>query len=214
MNSENTAAIAALQKNWKQMKDVDRARAVRKIHQDGTSLRALAKDLNCSPTLLRHLNLAALSPTPDQHDARRGKISTRELARRGTAEQLRNKKKEQETTGRAQSQEVDRIANATCEWRVSERLFPCDGEQIIDEARSLLASAEETNQLPRQDPPPPGTPLQTSIDRLRPPRPADDGTVPVAWYAEWLVRWVFFALPDSITRHQALSRALDQQIRQ
>ena len=91
MNSENTAAIVALQKNWDRMKDLDRALAVRKIRQDGTSLRALAKDLDCSPTLLRHLYLAAQAPTLDQSIARYGKISTLELARRGRTEQLRNK---------------------------------------------------------------------------------------------------------------------------
>jgi hypothetical protein len=32
-------------------------------------------------------------------------------------------------------------------------------------------------------------------------------------YAEWLVRFVLAALPDSMSRHQALNIALDTQIR-
>jgi lambda repressor-like predicted transcriptional regulator len=220
MNSENTAAIAALQKNWGQMKDLNRALAVRKIHQDGTSLRALAKDLDCSPTLLRHLNLAAQAPTLDQSLARQGEISTRELARRGRTEQLRNKKKEQETAGRAQAQEVVRIANAICEWLETEGLSGGHGEQIVDEARRLLANAEATKQLPPHPPVPPGTPLEEIIEKMRPPWPAEDRRIPwlerpdrLVWYAEWLTRSVFFALPDSISCHRALNLALDKQIR-
>jgi len=195
------------------MKNVDRARAVRKIHQDGTSLRALAKNLNCSPTLLRHLNLAAQAPNSDQLLARQRKINTRELARRGKTAADLDASKQRGALECERMQEVQKISKAICEWLETEGLSRGHGEQIVDEARRLLADAEATHHLPRQDPAPSGTPVQTIIDRLRPPRPAHDGTVPSAWYAEWLVRWVFFALPDSSTRHQALSRALDAQIR-
>jgi hypothetical protein len=51
--------IADLQKRWPQLKDADRALAVHKIHESGVSLRALAKAVNRSPTLMRNLNQAA-----------------------------------------------------------------------------------------------------------------------------------------------------------
>lgn len=80
--TDNVATIADLKDKWEQLKDVDRARAVHMIHKSGTSLRKLAKDLNCSPTLLRNLNLAAQATVLDLLLARKGKISTRELVRR------------------------------------------------------------------------------------------------------------------------------------
>ena len=55
MKPQNTAdtasAIADLQQKWNDLKDVDRARAVHAIQLAGTSLRALAKALNCKPIL-------------------------------------------------------------------------------------------------------------------------------------------------------------------
>ena len=160
MSSENTAAIAALQKNWSQMKDVDRARAVRKIHQDGTSLRALANDLNCSPTLLRHLNMAALAPTSDQILARQGKISTLELARRGSTAADQDASKQRGALECKHMQEAQKISKAICEWLETEGLSGGHGEQIVDEARRLLADAEATHQLPHQVPPRPALPCK------------------------------------------------------
>jgi hypothetical protein len=55
----NRAAISDLKKNWNRLKAVDRALAVDKIHQAGTSFRSRVKALNRSDSLLRHLNLAA-----------------------------------------------------------------------------------------------------------------------------------------------------------
>jgi hypothetical protein len=40
---------------------------------------------------------------------------------------------------------------------------------------------------------------------------SDTGSV--AWYADWLARWAFFAMPDSPVRLKALTAALDKQIK-
>src|ERR1035438_7576279 len=50
--TDTGSAIADLQSHWHALCDLDRARAVQSIHQDGMSLRALAPQLNCSPSLL------------------------------------------------------------------------------------------------------------------------------------------------------------------
>jgi hypothetical protein len=80
--TDTGSAIADLQSHWHALCDLDRARAVQSIHQDGMSLRALAPQLNCSPSLLSHLLWAAQAPTEDRELARCGEMSTRELARR------------------------------------------------------------------------------------------------------------------------------------
>ena len=52
--NDTSHTISDLQSKWDTLCDLDRARAVRAIHQDGTSLRELAKALKRSPSLLRH----------------------------------------------------------------------------------------------------------------------------------------------------------------
>jgi len=87
--SNPSFAVADLQSKWHTLHDLDRACAVHAIHQAGTSLRELAKALNCSDSLLRHL-LAALQATPaDRLLLRQRKISTNELVRRSEAAGIR-----------------------------------------------------------------------------------------------------------------------------
>ena len=57
-------SVVELQSQWHNLADLDRARAIYAIHRAGTSLRALAKALNCSESLLRHL----LTPNVKPHD--------------------------------------------------------------------------------------------------------------------------------------------------
>jgi lambda repressor-like predicted transcriptional regulator len=84
-NTDTAAAVADLQKNWRDLQDLDRGRAVNVIHQAGTSLRSLAKALTCSPSLLRRLIEVDQAPLEDQLLARQGKITTNELLRRSSA---------------------------------------------------------------------------------------------------------------------------------
>jgi hypothetical protein len=120
MKSQNTtetaSAVADLQEKWNDLKDLDCAPAVHKVHQAGASFRALAKALKCSEDLLRHLNLAAQAPPLDQLLARQGRISIREPARRAKAARVRNATKQQEAAERERAWEVERIASAICEW--------------------------------------------------------------------------------------------------
>src|SRR5215469_12696062 len=81
-NNLGIATLAELRDQWHQLRDIDRALAVHKLHKAGTSLRALAKALGRSESLLRNLNLAAQAPVADRILARQGKISTRKLVRR------------------------------------------------------------------------------------------------------------------------------------
>jgi len=212
-NTADTAsAIADLQEKWPTLLDLDRARAVHKTHQAGASFRTLARALNCSASLLRHLNLAAQAPPLEQVLARQGRISIRELARRAKDNLALRADKEHKALERQRMQACQDVCRSICDWLAQERLFKSDGELIINDSRRQLADAEASGQLPPHPPAPLGSSMETIIERLRPPRPVDDGIVPLAWYAAWLMRWVYFALPDSLSRHQALGLALKNQI--
>jgi lambda repressor-like predicted transcriptional regulator len=78
-------AVADLQSRWQALHDLDRAQAIKAIHQSGMSLRNLASRLNCSPSLLTHLLQAAQAPIEDQVLARQGALSTRALCRAAKA---------------------------------------------------------------------------------------------------------------------------------
>jgi len=78
--------VADLRDRWHILHDLDRAQAVKVIHQSGISLRKLAVELNCSRSLLSRLLLAANASPEDLELARHVPMSTRELARKGKAE--------------------------------------------------------------------------------------------------------------------------------
>ena len=213
--------IADLREKWPDLKDIDRAIRVHELHHLAhVSLRALAKELNCSSTLLRRLNQAAQASKLDRSMARQRRLSTRELARRARVEKELQANQARESAERERKRAVEQVCQAIGEWLQGEGHSGGQGEQIIDEARYMLASTEATNQLPRVAPPQPGTPIEQIIKRTRPTWPAEDLRIPwmersdpMHWYAEWLVRWVYFALPDSHSRYQALESALELQYR-
>jgi hypothetical protein len=138
-----SAAIAYLHNRWTKLGDLDRTRAVHKIHEASTSLRGLAKVLNCSESLRRNLNLAAQAPPLDQAIARKGKISTRELVKRAKAAKGLHEKKEPEAPELKWTQLVQKISAAICDWLEREGLSGGYGEQIVEDARWLLVRAEQ-----------------------------------------------------------------------
>jgi hypothetical protein len=103
-------SLSELQTKWPELREMDRAHNVHEIHKAGASFRELAKALNCSASLVRHLDLAAQAPLGDRSLARQGKISTRELVRRAKAANLQQSSKEHE----ALEFERTKAANAGC----------------------------------------------------------------------------------------------------
>ena len=57
---------------------------------------------------------------------------------------------------------------------------------------------------------PPGTPVSKIIERAKPPA-FDDSIDIVAWFAQWLCKWSFFAFPDEEIRNAALDLAKGMQ---
>jgi len=212
LNADNASAIADLQQKWPSLHDVNRASAVHAIYQAGTSLRYLAKALNCSLTLIRNLNTAAQAPPLDRVRAGKGQINTRELVRRSRAAATLRAKQDREEHERDSVRAAHEGSRLICDWLQEEKLSGAYGEQTIDEARRLLAMAEQDGNLPTQKAPP-DTPVAEIISRLRLPAAMHDDIGSVGWYAAWLARWTYFAMPDSSVRHKALNLALDTQIR-
>ena len=110
LTADTASAVADLKQKWPTLHDVDRARAVHAIHQAGTSLRQLAKELNCSPTHVRNLNQAAQAPQLHHDLARQGQISTRGLVRRSKAVATLRARKDHETLERERALRPESLA--------------------------------------------------------------------------------------------------------
>jgi len=204
------SAVSNLQSQWHNLADLDRARAVCAIHRAGTSLRALAKALNCSPSLLRHLLTTLHAPAEDRLLAYKGEISTNELARRARAAGARRVAKHREALELERALAARKGCRTICEWITSEGISGSYGESIVGEARWNLATAEMSRKLP-QGAAPPDMPIGEIIKRSRPAGPVPDNAEFSSWAARWLFLWAYYAMPDSNIRLQAIDLALDIQ---
>jgi hypothetical protein len=57
------------------------------------------------------------------------------------------------------------------------------------------------------------TPVSQIIERAKPPALTEDHIDIVAWFAQWLCKWSFFAFPDADMRDAALDLARQKQFR-
>lgn len=214
--ASSIAAVKQLKTNWKRLQDVDRGRAIGRIHADGFSWRALAREIGCSESYLRRLDRAAHAPVADQLLARQGKCSTRGLVRRARDAQKLRAAREQQVLEERRNKAAAQAAVEICNWLEECQLWPAHGENIIDEARRIFAANDANGTLPKYTAPG-DTPLDQIIERTRPkpskadPEPLEVGSV--GWYAEWLARWAFFAYPDAEVRDRALGLAYNAQVR-
>jgi len=208
------AALAELKNKWTDLKhDLDRAQAVRLVHQKGISFREIAKELKCSESRLRYLLQAAEAPAADLLLARKGRITTRELVRRSGAAKASRMAEDKDKEELERTKAAKKGCESVCKWLNEETRSGAYGEAIISEARRILAMAEQDGKLPRVQSPPADMPLEEIVGRCRPPESINTDVGSVSWYADWLARWAFFAFPSSVIRHRALNLALDWQIR-
>jgi lambda repressor-like predicted transcriptional regulator len=207
-----SSAIADLQSQWYTLHDLDRAGAVFTIHQDGTSLRKLAKALNCSASLLRHLLTALQASVEDRLLARQYRISTNELARRSKAAGVRRSSMRDEALELERAQAARQGCRTICNWLNDEGIAKSYGEQIVDEARRLFAQAEQTGKFP-PGAAPADMPITEIIQRCRPAELKSDSISFIARYAWWLALWTFHAFTDSWVRDSALDQALERQFK-
>jgi hypothetical protein len=169
--------------------------------------------LHCSETFLRHLIDAAKAPIVDHTLARDGEISMRELARRGRAVVQNELAKKCEAKKRESLEQAQNGCKFICNWLNQEQLQGGWGEQIVAEARRLLMEAELNRKLPKHHEQPLGIPLEKIIEAARPPKGTHEDEESVPFFAHWLARWSFYAIPDSIIREKALALAIGEQCR-
>jgi transposase-like protein len=207
-----SSAVANLQSQWHSLHDLDRAKAVFAINQSGISIREIARHLNCSEPLLRHLIAALQAPPADRFLARQGEISTNELVRRSKAAEIRRSSTHRE------AREFERIrasrqgCKTICGWLADEQVSGPYGEQIVDEARRQLANAEQDGKFP-SGAAPTDMPTAEIIQRCRPAELKNGSTSFIARHAWWLARWSFYVLTDPWVRDQALELALNEQFK-
>lgn len=199
--------IALLRSRWAKLSDLDRARAIDTIHRSGASINQIARNLKFSPSLFRHLLLCLEASDEDQDLARRGQISTNDLARRGDAAKKRRAEPPPEVVEAPRLKSVDEGADLICNWILKKDLYGPDRIRIIKEVCLEFKIRKENHSLP------PLTkhaslPLNVLIQRSKPKRPIDVEEAALSWYAEWLCRWSFFAFEDSAIRDSALKQAI------
>ena len=205
-----SSAVADLQLQWHTLHDVDRAKAVFAIRRAGTSLRELAKALNCSESLLRHLLAALQAPAADRLLARQGKISLNELVRRSKAAGIRRSSMHREAREFERARAALQGCRTICDWLVAEQMPGSYGEQIVEAARLLFANAELTGKFPK-DAAPAGTPTAEIIQRCRPAAAEDDSAGFITRHGWWLARWAYYSMTDVNVRDRALELALEKQ---
>jgi lambda repressor-like predicted transcriptional regulator len=208
--STTSSAVADLQSQWHTLHDLDRASAVFAIHRTGTSLRELAKALNCSESLLRHLLAALQAPPADRFLARKNKTSTNELARRSKAAGIRRFSMHREAREFERAQASLQGCRNICDWLVKEGIPGSYGEQIVAEARRQIALTELGGKFPKY-PAPPDMPTEQIIQRCKPSEAAIHELTSVAWFGTWLAFRAYYAFTDSWVRDNAMDLALDKQ---
>ncbi|MGA2851231.1 MAG: hypothetical protein ABSE46_19690 [Terracidiphilus sp.] len=206
------ASISDLQSKWDDLSDLERGRAIQAIHRAGASLRQLAKAVNRSLTLIRHLHQAAQAPAGAQYLARQGNVSTRELVRRAKAAGIREDARHREAIEMGRTNAARASSKKICDWLASEKIPGSCGEQIVAEARRQIALTELKRKLPTH-PAPPGMAVDQIIQRCKPPDPSLDEFTSIAWFGTWLALWTFYAFTDSQVRDAAIDLALEQQSR-
>jgi lambda repressor-like predicted transcriptional regulator len=206
----SVSTIPELKANWINLHDLDRANAIRSIHDSGISLRQIARQLHKGESSLRRLLIALDAPVEDRLLARQGKLTTNELVRRSKAAGLNRAARHREEIALEQARETLRAADTICNWFVNIGIAGSFGEQIIDEVRREFADRELYRSLPSV-PKNPDIPINTIIERSRPKRAMDNNADWIGWYHEWLCRWAFFAFPDPVVRDAALEIALQKQ---
>jgi len=207
-----SSALANLKSEWHALNDPDRGRAVLAIRRDGTSIRELAREMNCAESLLRHLLVAIQAPTEDRLLARDGKISTNELVRRARAAGIRRSAKHREAREFERAQAAVKASKVICGWMVQERLSGPFCESIIRDAQRQLAEAEQTKRFPKGAAPA-DMPVSEIIQRCRPLPITTEEVHEAARFAYWLALWTFYAFTDSDVRYQALELALNAQFK-
>jgi len=199
-------AVADLRSRWRFLHDLDRARAVCTIHNAGMSLRKLAKELNCSRSLLSRLLLAASAPPDDLALARQVPISTRALARRARPGGIGGTSRHPEAIAFDLECAAVQGSHAILSWLDEAGIAAPDRVQVVDHVRMHLINdghlAQEDNEAAL------ASALLDSISSLpRSVRIEPDRKQSLAESALRLALWILPMIPEIRVRDRALELA-------
>jgi len=194
-----------LQNNWETLHDVDKAAQIIKIGAAGMSARTLAKSLDKSPSLIRRLRTVDDAFPEEKILARKGKISTNKLVRLVEGRRRRKDQLQDEIDSERRATETKLAAKEIVAWLLT-KLSPAYAEQVIDEARGILADAFHAGTLPKFRAPE-SMAITDIINRCEPKKSGEDDFNFVSHFASWLARWTFFAFPDPCVRDNSLTSA-------
>ena len=186
--------VADLQSRWCSLHDLDRAQAIKSIHQSGVSLRALSSSLNCSPSLLTHLLHAGQAPPEDCLLARQGMLSTRALARRARTVGARRTAIHREEIAYERELAALRFSQAIGRWLDEEGVESADRERVVEQAAVLSSPGVMKGARPLNDM---ATCPQVDSSSSWPTQPDRDDIDPVAHLARRLALWVFQGISDA-----------------
>ena len=195
---------ADLQAGWQTLHDVDKASRIAQILDAGMGGRTLARSLNVSEALVRHLAIANEARPEEKQLARQGRLSTNQLVKLVKVRRKQTADVQREAEAEKGAVAARRGAKVITSW-LAGKLQSAYAEQVIDEARHRLAEAEAAGKLPKFRAPK-GMKVSEIIRRLEPKPSADDVSF-VDRYAHWLARWSFFAFPNAEVRDRALDHA-------
>jgi AraC-like DNA-binding protein len=179
--------VSELRAQWNSLHELDRAEAVKKIHETGVSIRSIARQVGfCSESYLRMILDAAKADSSDCALARRGEINMRELARRAVA---------LHTDPKLRARQCKKWSTAVCRWLQQTGCFWTQQSSILDEARrEIMFRAQGAYcRLETQK----GDRLPQIIERNR-PYDLEENYFQVAYYARWLARWMLAAIPADL----------------
>jgi hypothetical protein len=185
--------VADLQIRWHSLHDLDRAQAVKSIHQSGVSLRALSSFLNCSPSLLTHLLQAIQASPEDCALARRGLMSTRALVRRTRTTGVRRTALHREEIAYGRELAAIQFSQAIERWLDKEEVTNADRAQVVALASTLPSWEVLTRDLPQDAV---AATLQADGRRSWPAQPLLTDVGLIAQQAQRLACWVFQGIPD------------------
>jgi hypothetical protein len=200
--------LEQLRSEWINLHDLDRAKAVRVIHEAGPSIRQIAGQLHKPESSLRRLLVALDAPIEDRFLARKGRLTTTELVRRSRAAGRARAAKNNEELKLERERQTLHAADLICNWLAEKHMNGPNREKMVENVRLKLRGILPAELLPTIQAGP-DTPIDQIIEQTKPPELKEEYGIDIAgWLAEWLYNWTFYAFRDEVVRDNALDLAL------
>lgn len=201
-------SISELQTEWSSLHELDRAVAVRDLHNSGIPNRKIADQLHKPESSLRRLLEMLDAPVVDRLLFRQGKITGNELVRRSRAAGLQRAARQREDLKLQRETQTLKAADRISKWLLETHMNRPNREMIVNDARQDFHTKTPAELCPIRVPP--GTPIDRIIEQTRPPDRHDSIDI-AGWYTAWLCCWTSLAFPDPDIRDNAIDIALQQQ---